>query len=125
MLSSLFDVVQIRSLFLRSNLDALAGILTAATVFKLGLLCLEVQSKRSYLKLPYRDYPPETLVSILNRGSFWWLNQIFFAGWKTGLNTESLTEIDISLKSAVVQAQILSAWRIGECSTDFLISPPL
>lgn len=121
--SALFEAVQIRTLLLRSDFTALAGTLTAALVCKLGLLLLEVRSKGAYLRSPYSEYPPEALVSILNRGLFWWLNQMFFIGWKTGLTAESLTEIDISLGSALVEARILPAWRKRKspkrCAPDF------
>ncbi|KAH8666573.1 P-loop containing nucleoside triphosphate hydrolase protein [Xylariales sp. PMI_506] len=108
--SCLFDAVQVRTLFQRGHYTSIASVLSAALALKLGLLCLEVRTKRRYLKEPYNRFPPETLGGIVNRTFFWWLNPVFFQGYRSGFTLDSLCDIDIALKSAPVQSRIERAW---------------
>ena len=125
--SCVFDAVQVRTLFLRGRYGALSGVLLATVLLKLTLLYLEAKNKRSYLKEPYRLFPPETLAGIFNRAVFWWLNPTFVQGYKTGLTLDSLCDIDVSLKSSTVQARILRTWDERTCyilRVPFFLYPP-
>ncbi|KAI1858876.1 uncharacterized protein JN550_012335 [Neoarthrinium moseri] len=109
-ISALFDAVQVRTIFLRGPSTAIASVLSAALALKLALLGLQTRNKRSYLKEPYRRFPPETLSGILNRSFFWWLRSTFFQGYRVGLTLDSICDIDVELKSASMQSLILHAW---------------
>jgi len=70
-----------------------------AAAWKIVLLVVEERSKASILKPQYAEYPPETEKWSLNRATFWWMNFLFFKGFKSLLSLRDLFVIEISLIS--------------------------
>lgn len=111
LLSIFLDGVQLRTLFIRHYPSSIAGVLTAAFAVKVLLLIAESQSKRPYLRSPYRHYPPESTSGIFNRTLFWWLNGLFLGGFRKLLSLEDLFQPDEALKSAPLKVKIESIWE--------------
>jgi ATP-binding cassette subfamily C (CFTR/MRP) protein 1 len=97
--STLLDLAQARTLWLLPGHGNLAAVFTVCIAFNLVLLILERIEKKSFLKSPYRNYPPEVLGGIFNRSVFWWLNSLFLNGYRRVLNLDDLFETDEELSS--------------------------
>ncbi|KAL6806010.1 P-loop containing nucleoside triphosphate hydrolase protein [Trichoderma sp. SZMC 28012] len=93
-----FDAVQCRTLWLLKT-NVLAPVSTATLVCKLVVFLLELGEKRHILLHPWNNLTPETTSSIINRSLFWWLNDLLLRGFRTPLSTDTLYEIDDSMKS--------------------------
>ncbi|PYH89272.1 P-loop containing nucleoside triphosphate hydrolase protein [Aspergillus ellipticus CBS 707.79] len=109
--SVFFDAVQVRTLFVRHYPYKLAALFTAIMALKIILLALEAQSKRSYLKSPHKDKPPESISGIFARTVSWWLNQLFVNGFRALLTIEDLYATDEGLKSGPLRRKIRASWR--------------
>ncbi|KAL7953090.1 P-loop containing nucleoside triphosphate hydrolase protein [Trichoderma compactum] len=93
-----FDAVQCRTLWLLKT-NVLAPVTTATLACKLVVFLLELGEKRHILLYPWNNLTPETTSSIINRSLFWWLNDLLLRGFRTPLYTDTLYEIDDSMKS--------------------------
>jgi ATP-binding cassette subfamily C (CFTR/MRP) protein 1 len=107
----LSDMVQIRTLYLRDHGSLIASVQVAGLAVKIILLILEAQTKRSYLKLPYSDYPPEAISGIFNRTFFVWINPMFMIGFQKILALEDLYSVDKHLLSEHLRQVIQISWR--------------
>jgi ATP-binding cassette subfamily C (CFTR/MRP) protein 1 len=107
--SSLFDATQVRTLWLTDRIHV-AAVESASIGVKIMMLVLEAHPKRSYLKPPYKDYPPEEISGILNLSLVWWLNGLFVTGFRKLMTTQDLFDIDQSLRSDAVGEIIQKAW---------------
>ncbi|KUJ15876.1 putative multidrug resistance protein [Mollisia scopiformis] len=110
LLSLLFDAAQARTLYLRTDSNVLAAVLTATIALKLTVLVLEAQNKRSSLRQPYRSYAREALSGIFNRSIFWWLKPLFVGGFSKVLTLDDLGSIDESLSSEPLRDRIQTIW---------------
>ncbi|PYH68010.1 uncharacterized protein BO88DRAFT_405908 [Aspergillus vadensis CBS 113365] len=109
--STIFDAVQMRTLFIR-HYPASLGALSAATVaLKFLLLALEAQNKRSYLKEPLLATSPESTSGVFARTVFWWLNRLFIIGFRKLLTLEDLFPTDSDLDSGCLRRKIRRAWK--------------
>ncbi|KAL7786231.1 P-loop containing nucleoside triphosphate hydrolase protein [Trichoderma ceciliae] len=106
-----FDVVQCRTLWLLKTSSSLAPVSTATLVCKLVVFLLELGEKRRILLYPWNDLAPEAISSIINRGFFWWLNDLLLCGFRTSLSTDTLYEIDETMKSEKLFDNLLDARR--------------
>ncbi|KAI5195395.1 putative ABC transporter [Aureobasidium subglaciale] len=109
LLSVVFDAAQVRTLWL-TNRTNVAAVQTASIAVRTILLFLEAQSKTSYLKLPFKDYPPEAKSGILNLSFVWWLNQLFAKGFRKLITTEDLFALDHTLRSEAVGRRLQVNW---------------
>lgn len=109
LLSAAFDAVQIRTFFLIADVR-LGVILSVSLVIKLTILVCESTDKRSLLREPYKSYPPEAIVGVINRSLFWWLNRLFRAGLGKILTTDDLFALDPDLRSSILSEQIIRCW---------------
>ena len=107
----LFDATQLRTLYLRDEESAISGVASAAFGVEVILLCLEATSKRSWLRRPYKAYPPEATSGIINRSFFWWLNPLFVSGFRKLLSLEDLYVVDDELCSERLQSRIEASWQ--------------
>ena len=113
--STLFNAVELRTLFLRQEPPAILGLSTAVVGAKLLLLLLEIQSKRKYLRFPYRDYSPEATSGVVNRSFFWWLNPLIVSGFKKILTLDDLSASDPELRSEALQKRLERSWDKCMC----------
>ncbi|GAA89080.1 hypothetical protein AKAW_07194 [Aspergillus luchuensis IFO 4308] len=109
--SSLFDAVQVRTLFIRHYPSSLGALSAATVALKLLLLALEAQNKRSYLKEPLLAIPPESTSGVFARTVFWWLNRLFVIGFRKLLTLEDLFPTDSDLDSGCLKRNIGKAWK--------------
>ncbi|OJJ66207.1 hypothetical protein ASPBRDRAFT_49106 [Aspergillus brasiliensis CBS 101740] len=111
LLSTLFDAVQVRTLFIRHYPSSLGALSATTVALKLLLLALEAQNKRSYLKGPLLAIPPESTSGVFARTVFWWLNRLFVNGFRKLLTLEDLFPTDQDLDSAGLRRKIGRAWK--------------
>ncbi|KAI2895843.1 hypothetical protein CBS63078_8455 [Aspergillus niger] len=111
LLSTLFDAVQVRTLFIRHYPSTLGALSAATVALKLLLLALETRNKRSYLKEPLRAIPPESTSGVIARTVFWWLNRLFVSGFRKLLTLEDLFPTDKDLSSGGLRQKIGKAWK--------------
>ena len=108
--SCLFDIAQVRTLWLKSTGQAFTVVFTIGFTLKLVVLLLEAIEKRFLLEEPYRRYSPETLGGIFNRSVFWWLNSLLLQGSGHVLRQEDLLALDIQLSSSRATQGLNQAW---------------
>ncbi|GKZ48059.1 hypothetical protein AbraIFM66951_011809 [Aspergillus brasiliensis] len=111
LLSTLFDAVQVRTLFIRHYPSSLGALSATTVALKLLLLTLEAQNKRSYLKEPLLAIPPESTSGVFARTVFWWLNRLFVNGFRKLLTLEDLFPTDKDLDSGGLRRKIGRAWK--------------
>ena len=109
--SLMFDAAQARTLYLRKDDSVIAAVFTIGLGIKLTLLILEAQGKRPFLKDPYRDYPPEATSSIFSQSLLWWLNSLFFGGFRKLLSADDLYMVDNELSSERLRNNIQKSWN--------------
>ncbi|OJK00423.1 hypothetical protein ASPACDRAFT_1880763 [Aspergillus aculeatus ATCC 16872] len=97
LISTLFDAVQVRTLFIRHYPYPLPA-LAAAT------------SKINAMRPPFRDISPESTSGIFARTVFWWLNGLFLRGFRKLLTVEDLFPTDEALSSSYLGRRIRRAW---------------
>jgi hypothetical protein len=71
----------------------IAIIYTVVAAWKILLLVVKETSKAGILKLQYAEYPPEMKSWLLNRATFWWMNSLFFKGFKSLLSLRDLSSL--------------------------------
>ncbi|KAE9983445.1 hypothetical protein EG328_009937 [Venturia inaequalis] len=120
--SVLFDAAQIRTLWL-AHYTSIAAVQTASVAVRTCLLVLEAQSKASYLRLPYRDYPPEAQSGIFNTSFVWWLNQLFIKGFRKLMTTSDLFALHPKLSSEILGKRLKKCWNYYGKSQDRLSLP--
>jgi ATP-binding cassette subfamily C (CFTR/MRP) protein 1 len=114
-MSTIFDAVQTRTLFLSTGNSAVSILMTASIAMKVILLVLESQNKRQFLKPAYLDSSPEATSGVISRSLFWWLNGLFRSGFSRLMTYDDLYTIDDALKSENIGPRMIQAWeRRGE-----------
>jgi ATP-binding cassette, subfamily C (CFTR/MRP), member 1 len=109
--SLVLDVPQTRTLWLRPGPRSVPAIFSAAVGAKLVILYLEARSKRRSLFPPYRISAPESLVNMYDRTVLWWLNPLFWKGYRSILSPEKLDPIDSDMASSSVEAAFQASWK--------------
>lgn len=108
--SSLLDILQARTLFLRQSSTPIAALFTLAIGTKLALLVLESRDKRIVLKPPYNEYPYEATSGVVQRSILLWLSPLFVEGYKGVLSVNKLCAIDPALSSGILRDRMQLAW---------------
>ena len=111
LLSLVFDVVQVRTLYLLHDGSSIPSTFLTGMGIKLALFMLEMQEKRLILKAPYNRLPPEATSGVINQGFFWWLNGLFVSDFKRILDLDDLYEIDSSLASETLLSRFQAEWN--------------
>jgi len=86
-------------------------VFTASICVKAVLLLFEPQSKRSFLRQPYRNYAPETTSGVLNRSIFFWLNSLFHKGYRGVLASDDMMIDDELSKSGQLCIELRASWN--------------
>lgn len=87
--SIFFDATQVRTLWLTRR-DEIAAVQSTSIGTKIFMLFFEARPKVSYLRSPYREYPPEATSGILNLSLVWWLNSLFLTGYQKLIVSQDL-----------------------------------
>jgi len=109
--SIICDGVLLQSLYLTHGNSASAAVLTAEVGLKFLLLILESNSKRSYLRAPYKELPIEQTVSDLNRAFLFWVNAFILLGNSKLLTYSDLPSLDEKLKSRDLRVRMEKVWN--------------
>lgn len=108
----LFDVVQVRTLWLQDiRTTSIPAAYTAAVALKTVFLLLEILEKRRYLKPGFRDLPPESTSGVINRSVMWWINDLLWRGFHSLLTLQDLYSLDEDLNSAELGDKVQSTWQ--------------
>lgn len=111
LLTLVFDIARVRSLFLDDTSRLIAGCFASMMGVKVMVLLAEAIEKRYILLEPYRDLSPEETSGIYSKSFFFWLNQLMTSGFHRILRNHDLYPIDSDMSSAVLQARMQHAWR--------------
>ncbi|GMG07807.1 unnamed protein product [Aspergillus oryzae] len=101
-----------RTLWLSPGNLLVPSLFTASVAAKTVMVLFESLGKQKYLTGPYQGLPPESTSGIVNRSFMWWLNRLFFRGFRSLLTTEDLDHLDKPLKSAATAPKALRAWAL-------------
>ena len=116
LLSILFNAAQIRTLFLIKVFNDIPAVMTASLGIKIILLMLELQTKRRYLRAPFKHYSEETTSGLLDWTFLIWLNGLFRLGFRKLLTFDDLSSIDEKFRSGPMRERILLHWNArSEC----------
>lgn len=111
-LTIILDIALTRTFWIRSGIDAIAGVFTASLIFKTILLVLE-----EVPKTPFSDdksVSRETSAGVISRGVFWWLNRFFYLGARNLLTIDDLQAINPKFDSDKLLATLEEKWRKGQ-----------
>lgn len=106
----IFDAVQCRTLWLLPGSKALAVLISLGIAVKISMLVLEGADKRRLLMPRWIGSPPEAISGILNRGIFWWVNEMMGQGWRGLLNVNRLYPTDSALRSEKLLERLRNIW---------------
>lgn len=121
-LSILFDLAQTRTLFLRSpDNGSIQALFTASLATKLALLCLEEVPKRPLVVDRTKNLALEATSGPINRSVFWWLNQLFFKGFKSLLQVGDLGSIGNKFDSARLLSKLHEVWQASDRSGKYAL----
>ncbi len=107
----LFDIAQVRTLWLQSYQSAIAAATTVAVTIKAILVVAEAVGKRNILRDKWKATPPESTSGFYSQAFFVWLNPLFFQGFSKSLVVEELFELDKHLSSEFLYPRVKSAWE--------------
>ncbi|KAK7730403.1 hypothetical protein SLS53_009022 [Cytospora paraplurivora] len=110
--SAAFDAVQLRTVWLLGDARALPSLTTASFAFKLIILVVESQGKRSYLREPFNTLGHEETSGVFSRASFWWLNPFLWRGFRAVLAPGDLSQIDAQLQADNLKDRFSRAWAV-------------
>jgi ATP-binding cassette subfamily C (CFTR/MRP) protein 1 len=108
--SILLDIPQLRTLFFQEGTLGIAVVFLAVLIAKLVFFLVEVQGKEAILRQEFRELPPESTSSTVNRSFLWWMNNLFVLGSKGTLSSSSLYALDGELKSRQLGEKMRKAW---------------
>ncbi|KAJ3495551.1 hypothetical protein NLG97_g3315 [Lecanicillium saksenae] len=112
--TTIFEVARVRTLWLLQPFNlALATIATLSLAVRVLLLVVEAQEKGVYLTSAYEKASPEYRSGILNRSIYWWINGLFFQGFRSDLSLDDLYNLDENLASKTLTADLKRRW-IGD-----------
>jgi ABC-type multidrug transport system fused ATPase/permease subunit len=110
LLTLIFDIARVRTLFLNSANKSIAGIFTCMMGVKMMVLLAEAIEKRKLLLRPYRDLSPEETSGIYSKSFFFWLNQLMTSGFQGVLQNHQLYPIERDMSSPVLKKRMEDAW---------------
>ncbi|KAI8249166.1 ABC transporter atnG [Colletotrichum sp. SAR 10_77] len=113
-LTIILDIAQARTLWLRDGLSSVAGVFTASLVVKVVVLALEETPKRVLLASSEKDVAVESTTGVVSRSLFWWLNSLFFQGFRLLIGLEDLGAIDPKFDSARLLGMLDRAWATSK-----------
>jgi ATP-binding cassette, subfamily C (CFTR/MRP), member 1 len=104
------DICQVRTLYLRHDNHAILALSTACIAIKSVVFLLENQHKQSILMSPYKGWTPWATSGIVSRTFFWWLNPLFWKGFRVILALDDLYTLDQELLSVCLQQRMEKGW---------------
>ncbi|KAI1504810.1 ABC multidrug transporter [Biscogniauxia marginata] len=108
-LTLLFDVAQVRTYWLSSSTRpevAYTSIFTAALTIKVLIIVLEARRKSSWVKWDSKEHSPEETSSIYSLGVYFWLNRLFFEGYRKLLKIPDLYPLDKNMTAEQLHSRL-------------------
>ena len=109
--SGAFDAVQIRTLWFQFDVH-IATVYSASLGVKMMILILEATEKRSFLSARYSTLSPETTSGVFSRSTFYWLNNLFKAGFKSSISLQDLPPLDEELLTDTLHDRLQRSWDL-------------
>ncbi|KAK1504420.1 uncharacterized protein CCOS01_16872 [Colletotrichum costaricense] len=109
-LTIILDTAHARTLWIRDGLTPIACVFTASLAVKAVMLALEETPKRAYLPDSEKDVAVECTTGVVSRSLFWWLNGLFFQGFRLLIGLEDLGPIDPKFDSTVLLGRLDRVW---------------
>ncbi|GKT42621.1 ABC transporter atnG [Colletotrichum spaethianum] len=109
-LTIVLDIALARTFWIRDGLTAVAAVFTASLVAKVVMLVLEETPKRAHLPGTEKGAAVESTTGVVSRSLFWWLNGLFFQGFKLLIGLEDLGAIDPKFDSKLLLGKLDRAW---------------
>ena len=106
-----FDVAQVRTLWLQDYQTAIAAAMTVSVAIKAVAVVVEAIEKRDILRPKWKATSTEATSSFYNLAFFTWLNPLFLKGFGKSLEVEELFPLDKHLSSDFLQSKIKPAWE--------------
>jgi len=127
LITLLFDIAQVRTLWLEivnQEQRSFASILASYVAVKAIMLVFEAQSKGQYAGWNTKEYSPEESSGLYSLSAFFWLNSLFFKGYRTTFRVQDLFPLvqaleskELSLKFQVqLEKRPLNGQRLGLAS---------
>ena len=108
-LTLLFDIVQVRSLWLSvytHDERTFVAVFTAALAVKAVMILLESRHKTKWLHWEGKDHSPEETSGLWGLSAFVWLNSLFFTGFRKVLNISDLFPLDSAMAAEKLHAAL-------------------
>lgn len=110
LVNALFQASQVRTLYLIHAFTDLPAAMSASLGLCVLLFMFEVQTKRRFLREPFKHFSPEATSGFLDWNLLVWLNGLLHEGFRKVLNYKDLSPIDESLRSGPIRERILLEW---------------
>ena len=114
-LTLLFDIAQTRSLWLVSQKTSdeftFAIVFTVSTAWKAILILFESKHKQRWLHWDKKDHSPEETSGLYGLGTFFWLNSLFWSGYKKALTVPDLFALDKNMSAEFLQTSFPSKFE--------------
>lgn len=111
LITLLFDIAQVRTLWLQGYQSAIAPATTVSVAIKTVLVVVEAIEKRTILRGKWKAATPESTAGFYNQAFFWWLNPLFLKGYSKSLEVEELYGLDKHLSSDYLYPRVKTAWE--------------
>lgn len=111
LITLLFDIAQVRTLWLQKYQPATAPAMAVSVAIKAGLVVVEAIEKRSILRGKRKAVTPESTAGFYNQAVFWWLNPLFIKGYSKSLELEELYGLDKHLSSGYLYPRVKTVWE--------------
>lgn len=102
----IFDIVQLRTLWVTKHEASILGISLACVCMKVLILCLESFEKRRFSTCGKSFHNPEEWSGLWNRGCCCWLNRLLLRGYRRGLSIEDLYPLTTDLSSRKLELRL-------------------
>ncbi|KAK7213111.1 hypothetical protein V2G26_020289 [Clonostachys chloroleuca] len=109
-LSLLLHIPIARSLWIRENTVFLASVFTFLLVVKAVLLVFEEIPRSSVMASPEKQRG-ESSAGLVSRTLFWWLNRLFYLGFRRAIDVDDLGDINDKFDSHALLERLETRWN--------------
>ncbi|KAJ6779285.1 hypothetical protein PWT90_07900 [Aphanocladium album] len=110
--TTIFEIARVRTLWLLQPFSLpLATVATISLAVRALLLAIEAQEKGVYLTSAHEKASPECKSGILSRSVYWWINDLFFRGFRSDLSLQDLYNLSESLASKRLTSNLQQRWN--------------
>jgi len=113
--TALFDVVRIRTLWLKFGTVDISIVFTISLAAKIGVLTTEAVKKRRHLVQNEKDASSEETSGLFNLAFFLWPLGLIKTGFRKVLLGDDLPTIDRGLAPGKAQQRFLAIWNSSKC----------